>query len=207
MHYVYPYPHVDDVLPLMADGRVLPYLDIPFQHGSPSVLKRMKRPAHAENTLARIHAWRSVVPDLTLRSSFIVGFPGETDAEFEELLDWVDEAQLDRVGCFKYSPVNGARANDLPGPVATEVMDDRYARFMERAAAISEARLAAKVGRELKVLVDRVDGNDAIARTAGDAPEIDGVVNVKKAQGLRAGEFATVKITAAGTYDLAAVPA
>jgi ribosomal protein S12 methylthiotransferase len=207
MHYVYPYPHVDDVLPLMADGRVLPYLDIPFQHGSPTVLKRMKRPAHAENTLARIHAWRSVVPDLTLRSSFIVGFPGETDAEFEELLDWVDEAQLDRVGCFKYSPVNGARANDLPDPVATEVMDERYGRFMERAAAISEARLAAKVGRELQVLVDRVDGNEASARTAGDAPEIDGVVNVKQAKQLRPGEFATVKITAAGTYDLAAVPA
>jgi ribosomal protein S12 methylthiotransferase len=207
MHYVYPYPHVDDVLPLMADGRVLPYLDIPFQHGSPTVLKRMKRPAHAENTLARIHAWRSAVPDLTLRSSFIVGFPGETDAEFEELLAWVDEAQLDRVGCFKYSPVNGAKANDLPDPVSPEVMDERYARFMQRAAAISEARLAAKVGRQLKVLVDRVDGNDATARTAGDAPEIDGVVNVKQARQLRAGEFATVRITAAGTYDLAAVPA
>jgi ribosomal protein S12 methylthiotransferase len=207
MHYVYPYPHVDDVLPLMADGRVLPYLDIPFQHGSPTVLKRMKRPAHAENTLERIHNWRRAVPDLTLRSSFIVGFPGETDAEFEELLDWVDEAQLDRVGCFKYSPVNGARANDLPDPVPAEVMDERYAQFMERAATVSEARLATKVGRELKVLVDRVDGNEAIARTAGDAPEIDGVVNVKQAKQLRAGEFATVKITAAGTYDLAAVPA
>ncbi len=207
MHYVYPYPHVDDVLPLMADGRVLPYLDIPFQHGSPTVLKRMKRPAHAENTLARIQAWRSAVPDLTLRSSFIVGFPGETDAEFEELLDWVDEAQLDRVGCFKYSPVNGAKANDLPDPVSADVMDERYARFMQRAAAISEARLAAKVGRQLKVLVDRVVGNDATARTAGDAPEIDGVVNVKQARQLRAGEFATVRITAAGTYDLAAVPA
>ena len=207
MHYVYPYPHVDDVLPLMADGRVLPYLDIPFQHGSPTVLKRMKRPAHSENTLQRIHAWRRAVPDLTLRSSFIVGFPGETEAEFQELLDWVDEAQLDRVGCFKYSPVNGARANDLPDPVPAEVMDARYAQFMERAAAVSEARLAAKVGRELKVLVDRVDGNEAIARTAGDAPEIDGVVNVKQARQLRAGEFAMVKITTAGTYDLAAVPA
>jgi ribosomal protein S12 methylthiotransferase len=207
MHYVYPYPHVDAVLPLMADGRVLPYLDIPFQHGSPAVLKRMKRPAHAENTLSRIHAWRRAVPDLTLRSSFIVGFPGETDAEFEELLAWVDEAQLDRVGCFKYSPVHGAKANDLPDPVAQQLMDERYARFMERAAAISEARLAAKVGRELKVLVDRVDGGNAIARTTGDAPEIDGVVNVKQANALRAGEFATVKITAAGTYDLAAVPA
>jgi ribosomal protein S12 methylthiotransferase len=207
MHYVYPYPHVDNVLPLMADGRVLPYLDIPFQHGSPSVLKRMKRPAHAENTLARIHAWRRTVPDLTLRSSFIVGFPGETDAEFDELLAWMQEAQLDRVGCFRYSPVNGAKANDLPDPVAQEVMDERYARFMERAATISAARLMAKVGREMKVLVDRVDGNTATARTAGDAPEIDGVVNVQPARALRAGEFAMVKITTAGTYDLAAVPA
>jgi ribosomal protein S12 methylthiotransferase len=207
MHYVYPYPHVDNVLPLMADGRVLPYLDIPFQHGSPSVLKRMKRPAHAENTLARIHAWRRTVPDLTLRSSFIVGFPGETDAEFDELLAWMQEAQLDRVGCFRYSPVNGAKANDLPDPVAQEVMDERYARFMERAATISAARLMAKVGREMKVLVDRVAGNAATARTAGDAPEIDGVVNVQPARALRAGEFAMVKITTAGTYDLAAVPA
>jgi len=207
MHYVYPYPHVDDVLPLMAEGKVLPYLDIPFQHGSPSVLKRMKRPAHAENTLDRIHAWRRAVPDLTLRSTFIVGFPGETDAEFEELLQWLDSAQLDRVGCFKYSPVEGATANELTGAVAPEVMEERHARFMEKAAAISEARMAAKVGSEVTVLVDHVDGSKAVARTAGDAPEIDGVVNVKKAKALRAGEFARVRITAAGTYDLAAEPA
>jgi ribosomal protein S12 methylthiotransferase len=207
LHYVYPYPHVDAVLPLMADGKVLPYLDIPFQHGSPSVLKRMKRPAHAENTLERIAAWRRAVPDLTLRSTFIVGFPGETDAEFEELLAWLDAAQLDRVGCFKYSPVDGATANALPDAVAPEVMDERHARFMEKAAAISEARMAAKVGREMTVLVDSVEGAKAIARTAGDAPEIDGLVNVKKAKGFRPGEFAEVRITAAGTYDLAAEPA
>jgi ribosomal protein S12 methylthiotransferase len=207
MHYVYPYPHVDEVLPLMAEGKVLPYLDIPFQHGSPSVLKRMKRPAHAENTLDRIHAWRRAVPELTLRSTFIVGFPGETDAEFEELLQWIDEAQLDRVGCFKYSPVDGATANELSGSVAPEVMEERHARFMETAAAISEKRMAAKVGTEITVLVDHVDGAKAVARTAGDAPEIDGVVNVKKAKSLRAGEFARVRITGAGTYDLAAEPA
>jgi ribosomal protein S12 methylthiotransferase len=206
MHYVYPYPHVDAVLPLMAEGKVLPYLDIPFQHGSPTVLKRMKRPAHAENTLDRIHAWRRAVPDLTLRSSFIVGFPGETEAEFSELLDWLDSAQLDRVGCFRYSPVEGATANELSGAVDPAVMDERYERFMQKAAAISAARLAAKVGTEATVLVDSVDGNKAIARTQGDAPEIDGVVNVKKARGLRAGEFARVKITTAGTYDLAAEP-
>ena len=206
MHYVYPYPHVDDVLPLMAEGKVLPYLDIPFQHGSPSVLKRMKRPAHAVNTLDRIHAWRRAVPDLTLRSTFIVGFPGETDAEFEELLQWLDEAQLDRVGCFKYSPVEGATANELTGAVAPEVMEERHARFMEKAAAISEARMAARVGSEVTVLVDHVDGSKAVARTTGDAPEIDGVVNVKKAKSLRAGEFARVRITAAGTYDLAGEP-
>ncbi|HEV7632139.1 MAG TPA: 30S ribosomal protein S12 methylthiotransferase RimO [Steroidobacteraceae bacterium] len=207
LHYVYPYPHVDQVLPLMAEGRVLPYLDIPFQHASPAVLKRMRRPAHAENTLARIHAWRRTTPGLVLRSSFIVGFPGETEAEFEELLDWLDEAQLDRVGCFKYSPVDGATANALGQHVDPEVMDERYARFMERAGEISAERLADKVGATLQVLVDRVDGDIAIARTAGDAPEIDGVVNVKGARGLRAGEFAQVTITAAGTYDLEARPA
>jgi ribosomal protein S12 methylthiotransferase len=206
MHYVYPYPHVDDVLPLMAEGKVLPYLDIPFQHGSPTVLKRMKRPAHAENTLARIHAWRKAVPDLTLRSSFIVGFPGETEAEFEELLQWLDAAQLDRVGCFKYSPVEGATANDLPDAVAPEIMEQRYALFMEKAAAISAARLSAKAGTEQQVLIDSVSGNQAQARTRGDAPEIDGVVNIKKAKGLRAGEFAQVRITTAGTYDLNAEP-
>jgi ribosomal protein S12 methylthiotransferase len=207
LHYVYPYPHVDAVLPLMAEGRVLPYLDIPFQHGSPSVLKRMRRPAHAEDTLARIHGWRREVPDLTLRSSFIVGFPGETDAEFQQLLDWLDEAQLDRVGCFRYSPVEGATANDLPGAVAPEVMDERYGRFMEKAAAISAARLQEKVGRTLDVLVDGIEDGTASARTTGDAPEIDGTVRIAKSKGLRAGEFARVRISAAGTYDLFAEPA
>jgi ribosomal protein S12 methylthiotransferase len=191
----------------MAEGKVLPYLDIPFQHGSPAVLKRMRRPAHAEDTLARIAAWRRAVPDITLRSTFIVGFPGETDAEFEELLTWLDAAQLDRIGCFRYSPVEGATANALPGKVAPEVMEERHARFMQRAAAISAARMAAKVGREMTVLVDSVDGAKAIARTQGDAPDIDGVVNVSKAKGLRPGEFAQVRVTAAATYDLAAEPA
>jgi ribosomal protein S12 methylthiotransferase len=166
----------------------------------------MRRPAHAENTLDRIRAWRRAVPDITLRSSFIVGFPGETETEFEELLQWLDTAQLDRVGCFKYSPVDGATANALPDAVAAEVMDERYERFMQKAAAISEARMAAKVGREMTVLIDHVDGAKALARTAGDAPDIDGVVNLKKAKGLRAGEFARVKIITAGTYDLAAEP-
>jgi ribosomal protein S12 methylthiotransferase len=207
MHYVYPYPHVDAVLPLMAEGRVLPYLDIPFQHGSASVLKRMRRPAHAENTLQRIRVWRAQVPELTLRSSFIVGFPGETEAEFQQLLDWLDEAQLDRVGCFRYSPVEGATANDLPDAVPPEVMDERYARVMEKAAAISAARLQRKVGQTLDVLVDEIDGKHAIARTAGDAPEIDGVVRVSKSKPLRAGQFARVNITAADTYDLLAEPA
>jgi ribosomal protein S12 methylthiotransferase len=207
MHYVYPYPHVDKVLPLMAEGRVLPYLDIPFQHASPTVLKRMKRPAHAENTLQRIHSWRQQVPGLVLRSTFIVGFPGETDAEFQELLVWLDEAQLDRVGCFKYSPVEGATANGVGEPVPDEVMQQRYEAFMERASLISAARLAGKVGLTLQVLVDEVQGDKATARTAGDAPEIDGVVHISGARGLRAGEFAQVRITSADTYDLQAVPA
>ena len=207
MHYVYPYPHVDAVMPLMAEGRLLPYLDIPFQHGSPTVLRRMKRPAHAEDTLARIQAWRQQVPELVLRSSFIVGFPGETDAEFEELLDWLEVADLDRVGCFRYSPVKGAAANAAGDPVPAEVMDERYEAFMERASELSAARLAQKVGRTVEVLVDRVDGDQAEARTAGDAPEIDGLVHVKGARGLKAGEFARVTITEAGTYDLEARPA
>ena len=207
MHYVYPYPHVDKVLPLMAEGRVLPYLDIPFQHASPTVLKRMKRPAHAENTLQRIHSWRQQVPGLVLRSTFIVGFPGETDAEFAELLSWLDEAQLDRVGCFKYSPVEGATANAVGEPVPDDIMQQRYEAFMERASVISAARLAKKVGQTLQVLVDEVHGDKATARTAGDAPEIDGVVHISGARGLRAGEFTQVRITAADTYDLQAVPA
>jgi ribosomal protein S12 methylthiotransferase len=207
LHYVYPYPHVDQVLPLMADGRVLPYLDIPFQHASPTVLKRMRRPAHAEDTLARIHAWRREVPDLVIRSSFIVGFPGETEAEFEELLAWLDTAQLDRVGCFRYSPVAGASANDAGVHVDPETMNDRYERFMERAARISSARLARFVGRRMSVLVDAVSEGKATARTAGDAPEIDGIVEIRAARGLRAGAFADVIIESAGVYDLAARPA
>jgi ribosomal protein S12 methylthiotransferase len=213
LHYVYPYPHVDAVLPLMAAGRVLPYLDIPFQHGSPTVLKRMRRPAHAEDTLARIHAWRGVCPALTLRSTFIVGFPGETEPEFAELLAWLDEAQLDRVGCFKYSPVEGAAANALGGHVAPEVQEERYRRFMERAAAISARRLAARVGQRTRVLVDTVaEDGTARARSAGEAPEIDGVVRIaaeakdgagdNRSARLRPGEWADVEIVGHDTYDL-----
>jgi ribosomal protein S12 methylthiotransferase len=208
LHYVYPYPHVDAVIPLMAEGRVLPYLDVPFQHGSPTVLKRMRRPAHAENTLERIRAWRATCPRLTLRSTFIVGFPGETEAEFEELLAWLDAAQLDRVGCFKYSPVEGAAANALPGHVPAEVQEERYARFMQRAAALSRRRLAARLGERLRVLVDSV-GEDgaALARSESDAPQIDGVVRIAAPLAhrtpLRAGDFADVEIVAADDYDLA----
>ena len=205
MHYVYPYPHVDAVLPLMAEGKVLPYLDIPFQHGSPTVLKRMKRPAAAEGTLDRLREWRRVCPDLVLRSTFIVGFPGETEAEFEELLAWLDEAQLDRVGAFKYSPVEGARANDAGVHVDPAIQEERLARFMERAQRISAARLAARVGREETVLVDGIEDGMAIARSRGDAPEIDGVVRVKKGAKLAVGEFARVRITGADAYDLTAI--
>jgi len=205
MHYVYPYPHVDAVIPLMAERKVLPYLDIPFQHGSPGVLKRMRRPAHAVNTLERIARWRAECPDLTLRSTFIVGFPGETEAEFQELLDWLDEAQLDRVGCFKYSPVEGATANALAGHVPPEVQEERHARFMEKAATISTQRLARKVGQRMKVLVDSIEGKTAIARSEGDAPQIDGVVRVENAAngaGLTVGEFAVVQIRRSDAYDL-----
>lgn len=206
MHYVYPYPHVDDVIELMAEGKVLPYLDIPFQHGSPTVLKRMKRPAHAENTLARITRWREMCPELTLRSTFIVGFPGETESEFEELLDWLDVAQLDRVGAFKYSPVDGAKANDAGVHIAPEIQEERLARFMARAQRISADRLARRVGRTETVLVDAVEGNVAIARSRGDAPEIDGIVRITRGGKLPVGEFARVKITSADDYDLKAVP-
>ncbi len=204
MHYVYPYPHVDAVIPLMQEGRVLPYLDIPFQHASPQVLKRMRRPAHAEDTLARIHGWRRECPDLTLRSTFIVGFPGESEADFELLLSWLDEAQLDRVGCFKYSPVTGARANALDGAVPEEIKEQRYERFMQRAAAISSARLKRRVGRQCRVLIDRVSDGEAVARSAGDAPEIDGVVRLPASAATRPGEFIEVEIVAADTYDLRA---
>jgi ribosomal protein S12 methylthiotransferase len=206
MHYVYPYPHVDAVLPLMAEGKVLPYLDIPFQHGSPTVLKRMKRPAAAEGTLDRLREWRRTCPDLVLRSTFIVGFPGETEAEFEELLAWLDEAQLDRVGAFKYSPVEGARANDAGVHIDPEVQEERLARFMERAQRISAARLATRVGREETVLVDAIEGNVALARSRGDAPEVDGIVRVRGGGGLPVGDFARVRITRAGDHDLAATP-
>ena len=204
LHYVYPYPHVDDVMPLMAERKVLPYLDIPFQHGSPSVLKRMRRPAHAENTLARIKGWREACPELVIRSTFIVGFPGETEAEFEELLEWLEEAQLDRVGCFKYSPVDGATSNALPDHVAPEIQEERYQRFMELAGEISAERLGARVGKRMRVLVDSVADGTAIARSEGDAPEIDGVVHIENAGKLSAGDWAQVDIMSADEYDLRA---
>ncbi len=204
LHYVYPYPHVDRVIPLMAEGRVLPYLDIPFQHASTRVLRRMKRPASSANTLERIRRWRADLPDLTLRSTFIVGFPGETDDDFEELLDWLGEAQLDRVGCFPYSPVEGAAANALAGAVPEELKQERHARFMERAAQISAKRLAEKKGRKLRVLVDAVEGDFAIARSEADAPEIDGIVRIRGGAKLPVGEFADVVVTGADTYDLEA---
>lgn len=205
LHYVYPYPHVDEVIPLMADGKILPYLDIPFQHASPRILKLMKRPAHAEKTLERIHAWREACPDLTIRSTFIVGFPGETDAEFEELLDFLREAQLDRVGAFAYSPVDGARANELPGPVPEELKEDRLERFMAVQAEISAAKLQKKIGRTLQVLVDEVNADIAIARSTADAPEIDGVVRITGSASLKPGQFADVRITGASEHDLEAV--
>jgi ribosomal protein S12 methylthiotransferase len=204
LHYVYPYPHVDAVIALMSDRGVLPYLDIPFQHASPSVLKRMRRPAHAEDTLQRIASWRSLRPELTLRSTFIVGFPGETEAEFGQLLQWLEEAQLDRVGCFKYSPVEGAAANGIAEPVPEDLKEERYQRFMQKAGEISAARLSRRVGTNCRVLVDAVEGGVAIARTTGDAPEIDGVVRIQQPGKLRAGEFAEVQLTGADTYDLLA---
>src|ERR1700676_4266319 len=205
LHYVYPYPHVDQVIDLMAEGKVLPYLDIPFQHASARILKLMKRPAAAENTLARIAAWRAVVPDITLRSTFIVGFPGETDADFEEFLAWLRVAELDRVGCFEYSPVEGAAANALRQPaVPPELKAERRGRFMELSQEISAARLAQKVGGPLQVLVDKLDGSVAIARSHSDAPEIDGTVRIRGARKLAVGELAEVRVTKAGAYDLEA---
>ncbi|MGO8828699.1 MAG: 30S ribosomal protein S12 methylthiotransferase RimO [Steroidobacteraceae bacterium] len=205
LHYVYPYPHVDEVVGLMADGRVLPYLDIPFQHASARILRLMKRPAAAEDTLERIAAWRRAVPDITIRSTFIVGFPGETEEDFSQLLDWLRAAELDRVGCFEYSPVEGAAANALhQAAVPDEIKQSRRARFMELAAEISALKLARKVGRTLQVLVDRTEGDTAIARSAGDAPEIDGIVRIHGAKGLKVGQFADVHITGAGPYDLEA---
>jgi len=202
LHYVYPYPHVDELIPLMAEGLVLPYLDIPLQHGSPRILKLMKRPAAAENALTRIRKWREICPDITLRSTFIVGFPGETDDDFEQLLDFISEAQLDRVGCFQYSPVNGASANSLPDPVPAEVAAHREQLFMELQAEISRNRLQAKVGSVQQVLVDTVDENAAIARSFSDAPEIDGLVYILDGQHLRPGDLVDVKITETDEYDL-----
>ncbi|MEM9126663.1 MAG: 30S ribosomal protein S12 methylthiotransferase RimO [Pseudomonadota bacterium] len=205
LHYVYPYPHVRELIPLMADQgcNVLPYLDIPFQHAHPDVLKRMARPAASARTLDEISAWRTACPDITLRSTFIVGYPGETEAEFQTLLDWLDEAQLDRVGCFQYENVDGARSNDLPHHVAAEVKQDRWDRFMEKAQAISEAKLAAKVGQRLDVIVDDVDAQAATCRTRSDAPEIDGNLFIDHDfETLRPGDIVTVEVDEAGEYDL-----
>jgi ribosomal protein S12 methylthiotransferase len=203
LHYVYPYPHVRQLIPLMAEGLVLPYLDIPFQHAHPDVLKRMARPAAASRTLEEIAAWRAVCPEITLRSTFIVGYPGETEAEFQVLLDWLEEAQLDRVGCFQYENVAGARSNELPDQVAPEIKQDRWERFMEKAQAISEAKLARKVGRELEVIVDEVDAEAATCRTQADAPEIDGNLFIDEHfEGLQPGQIVRVEVEEAGEYDL-----
>jgi len=202
LHYVYPYPHVDRIIPLMAEGRILPYLDIPFQHASPRVLKAMRRPASSENTLERIAAWREICPHLVIRSTFIVGFPGETEEDFQALLDWLDEAQLERVGCFKYSPVQGAAANELSGAVPESVKEERWHRFMAHQQAISAARLAKRVGGIEPVIVDARDGENVIARSYGDAPEIDGNVIVTGAEGFEPGDFIDVRITGHDHYDL-----
>jgi len=202
LHYVYPYPHVDDVIPLMADGKILPYLDIPFQHASPRILELMKRPAHAENTLARIKRWREMCPDITLRSTFIVGFPGETDDDFEQLLDWLEEAQLDRVGCFTYSPVEGARANALPDHVDPEIAEERLERFMNVQARISEERLAKKVGKDIDILIDEVTEEGAVGRSSADAPEIDGLVFIDGATSLKPGQRVKGRVTDSDEHDL-----
>ncbi len=207
LHYVYPYPHVDALIPLMAEGRLLPYLDVPLQHASPRILKLMRRPAAAEDNLARIHAWREVCPEITVRSTFIVGFPGETDEDFEILLEFLEAARIDRAGCFEYSPVAGAAANALPDAVADAVKQERRARFMETQARISAERLAEKVGRRMQVLVDAIEDGRAVARSSADAPEIDGLVYVEDASGLEPGQFAEVVIEASDTHDLFARPA
>jgi ribosomal protein S12 methylthiotransferase len=201
LHYVYPYPHVDEVFPLMNEGKILPYIDIPFQHASPAVLKNMRRPAHQEKTLDRIHAWRKMCPDLTVRSTFIVGFPGETDQDFEFLLQWMNEAQLDRVGCFKYEPVAGAESNKIDGHVPPEVQEERWHRFMQLQQKISTEKLKQKVGRTLPVIIDTAGTDGGIGRTAADAPEIDGCVHVT-GKGLKPGDIVQVKITKSDEYDL-----
>ncbi|WP_076071455.1 30S ribosomal protein S12 methylthiotransferase RimO [Sphingomonas montana] len=208
LHYVYPYPHVDRVIPLMADGLVLPYLDIPFQHAAPNVLKAMKRPANEAKVLERLANWRSICPDIAVRSSFVVGFPGETEAEFHYLLDWLTEAQLDRVGAFRFEPVAGAAANDLPGAVPEEVKEERYARIMEHTALISAAKLQRKIGRTLDVIIDAVDAEDggATGRSKADAPEIDGEVHLRDAGHLAQGDIVRVEIEDADDHDLFGVP-
>jgi ribosomal protein S12 methylthiotransferase len=202
LHYVYPYPHVDELMPLMAAGKILPYLDIPFQHASPRILKLMKRPGNIDKTLERINNWRKVVPELVIRSTFIVGFPGETDAEFDELLDFLREAKLDRVGAFAYSPVDGAKANELPDPVPEELKEDRLEQFMAVQAEISAAKLQDRIGRTIKVLVDEAGADGAIARSAADAPEIDGSVLIADGQKLKPGQFVEVVVEGASEHDL-----
>lgn len=202
LHYVYPYPHVDNVIPLMAEGKILPYLDIPFQHASPSVLKRMKRPAHQEKTLERIKRWREICPQLVIRSTFIVGFPGETEDDFNMLIDWLKEAQLDRVGCFKYSPVEGAPANNLENPVPESVKEERWHRFMDVQQKISATKLAQRVGYEMQVIIDCVEDGVAIGRTYADAPEIDGVIRLEGGSHLCAGDMVYAEVTGSNDYDL-----
>lgn len=202
LHYVYPYPHVDDVIPLMRDGKVLPYLDIPLQHASPRILKLMKRPGTVERTLERIQKWREICPQITLRSTFIVGFPGETEEEFQMLLDFIDKAELDRVGCFKYSPVEGALANELPDPVPEAVQEERFQRFMELQQQVSIRKLARKVGQEMTVIIDEVDEEGATGRSFADAPEIDGLVYLNGETGLKPGDMVKVRIDESDEYDL-----
>jgi ribosomal protein S12 methylthiotransferase len=206
LHYVYPYPHVDHVIPLMADGLVLPYLDIPFQHAAPKVLRAMKRPGNDAKVLERIKNWRSIAPDIAIRSTFVVGFPGETEEDFQYLLDWLDEAQLDRVGAFRFEPVEGASANALPDPVPEEVKEERYQRIMEKTAAISAAKLQAKIGRTLDIIIDAVDGEGATGRSKADAPEIDGEVHLRDAGHLQPGDIVSVEVEDADEHDLFGVP-
>lgn len=206
LHYVYPYPHVDDIIPMMAEGKILPYLDIPLQHGSPSILKKMRRPGSIENTLSRIQKWREICPELTLRSTFIVGFPGETEADFQALLDFIQAAQLDRVGCFTYSPVDGARANELPDPVPEEIKQERFDRLMTIQAQISADRLAEKQGYQMQILIDEVDEQGAIGRSYADAPEIDGKVFLDDVTDLQPGDLIDCEVNGSGDYDLWATP-
>jgi ribosomal protein S12 methylthiotransferase len=205
LHYVYPYPHVDDVLPLMADGLVLPYLDIPFQHASPAVLKAMRRPAHQEKTAERIRAWRQIVPDLAIRSTFIVGFPGETEHDFDLLLQWIKEARINRAGCFKYEPVDGAAANDLPGAMPEQMKEERWHRFMAAQQDVSRTLMAEKIGRTIDVLIDAVNGGKAVGRSQWDAPEIDGNVHLDSASGVKPGDIVSAKVVRSDEYDLWAV--